>query len=355
MLAAWRAAAPVLHLDPAHVPPALMRNSVAEFEGAVVVCKAEVEQLDLPEGARRVDLPLQSSERTRAGTGECDSWDGMSVSSDGSLKATQLSQYNFTSGTTGAPKLIKLCHEATAIGYTSRLAAAPYKGPEREAICIMFTWEVFRPLLVGGTAVLLAPEVMYEPRTFVKELTRRQIDRILTTPSLLQTLLAQDGLLAEAAKTVRTWTTCGEVLPPMAVVEAKAQAPDLRLYNSYSTWESGDVSYGLGKLGQGTLLPGVGVAVLDENGEPVGMGCTGSVVVTGKQLSSGYTVASLTEQKFKPMPALGEGTWYATGDRGRLLSDGLLILGRSDFTVNIRGFKVALALVDGALRSVAGV
>ena len=32
---------------------------------------------------------------------------------------------------------------------------------------------------------------------------------------------------------------------------------------------------------------------------------------------------------------------YATGDRGRLLPDGLLILGRADFTVNIRGFKVA--------------
>ena len=36
-----------------------MRNSVAEFEGAVVVCRADVE-LDLPEDARRVDLPLQS-------------------------------------------------------------------------------------------------------------------------------------------------------------------------------------------------------------------------------------------------------------------------------------------------------
>merc|ERR1719199_231250 len=206
-----------------------MRNSVAEFEGAVVVCRADVE-LDLPEDARRVDLPLQSDQRTRAGTGECDSWDGISVSSDGSLKATMISQFNFTSGTTGAPKLIKLCHEATAIGYTSRLAAAPYVGPEREAICIMFTWEVFRPLLVGGTAVLLAPEVMYEPRTFVKELRRLEIDRILTTPSLLQTLLAQDGLLAEAAKSVRTWTTCGEVLPPMAVVEARAKAADLRIH-----------------------------------------------------------------------------------------------------------------------------
>jgi acyl-coenzyme A synthetase/AMP-(fatty) acid ligase len=125
--------------------------------------------------------------------------------------------------------------------------------------------------------------------------------------------------------------------------------------NVYSTWESGDISVGLGKLGQGSVLPGVGVAILDAEKKPVGMGCVGSVVVSGPQLSDGYTVESITQEKFTRIPGLGDQTWYATGDRGRLLPDGLLVLGRTDFTLNIRGFKVALAVVDGALRAVPGV
>merc|ERR1719424_1579950 len=70
MLASWRAIRPVLHLDPAHIPPALLVSTLEQLDGAVVICRAGV-QLDLPEGVAKVELPLVSRRRvSTAGTGE---------------------------------------------------------------------------------------------------------------------------------------------------------------------------------------------------------------------------------------------------------------------------------------------
>ena len=93
------------------------------------------------------------------------------------------------------------------------------------------------------------------------------------------------------------------------------------------------------------------VRLLDENGRDVGPNDIGEIAVQSCYLTSGYwRQPELTKAKFLPDPEGGGERIYLTGDLGRKLPDGFLIhLGRKDFMVKIRGYRVEIAEVERAL------
>ena len=93
------------------------------------------------------------------------------------------------------------------------------------------------------------------------------------------------------------------------------------------------------------------VLLLNEDGQPVIGNNIGEIAVKGRYLSSGYwQKPELTNQKFLPDPDDSQGQIYLTGDLGRWQSGGCLEhLGRKDFMVKIRGFRVELGDVETAL------
>jgi amino acid adenylation domain-containing protein len=101
----------------------------------------------------------------------------------------------------------------------------------------------------------------------------------------------------------------------------------------------------------GYPVPGKAVMVLDENGRDVGFGQAGEIAVKSRYLASGYwRMPKQTEAKFLADPGGGDEQIYLTGDLGERLSDGFLVhLGRNDFMVKIRGYRVDLAEIERAL------
>jgi amino acid adenylation domain-containing protein len=97
--------------------------------------------------------------------------------------------------------------------------------------------------------------------------------------------------------------------------------------------------------------PGKKILLLDENGHEVGPGQVGEIAVKGRNLNAGYwRRPELTRTKFLPDPSGGDERIYLTGDLGRMLPDGFLIhLGRKDFMVKIRGYRVEPAEIERAL------
>jgi len=93
------------------------------------------------------------------------------------------------------------------------------------------------------------------------------------------------------------------------------------------------------------------VLLLDDDGKRVGFGQIGEIAVQSQYLSPGYwRRPELTEAMFLPDPEGGDERIYLSGDLGRMLPDGCLEhLGRKDFRVKIRGNRVELAEVEGAL------
>jgi amino acid adenylation domain-containing protein len=93
------------------------------------------------------------------------------------------------------------------------------------------------------------------------------------------------------------------------------------------------------------------ILLLDENGHEVEPGEAGEIAIKGPGLAPHYwNRPDLTKAKFLPDPNGGDDRIYLTGDLGRKLSDDFLIhLGRKDFMVKIRGYRVELGEIERAL------
>jgi amino acid adenylation domain-containing protein len=102
----------------------------------------------------------------------------------------------------------------------------------------------------------------------------------------------------------------------------------------------------------GYPLPGKNVFLIDENGRDVGINEIGEIAVRSADLSAGYwRQPQLTAEKFLPVPGDPPQHIYLTGDLGRMLPDGFLIhLGRKDFMVKIRGYRVDIGEIESRLR-----
>ena len=97
--------------------------------------------------------------------------------------------------------------------------------------------------------------------------------------------------------------------------------------------------------------PEKSILLLDENGQEVEPGQVGEIAVTGRNLNVGYwNQPDMTEAKFLADPGGGDERTYLTGDLGRMMPDGFLIhLGRKDFMVKVRGYRVELGEIEMAL------
>jgi malonyl-CoA/methylmalonyl-CoA synthetase len=101
----------------------------------------------------------------------------------------------------------------------------------------------------------------------------------------------------------------------------------------------------------GYALPGVGVRVVDGEGQAVEAGTIGNVQVSGPNVFKGYwRMPEKTREEFTA------DAWFNTGDVGRMDEHGrLTIVGRSKDLVISGGYNVYPAEVEGVLNEMPGV
>ena len=140
----------------------------------------------------------------------------------------------------------------------------------------------------------------------------------------------------------------------------KLFSKDCILVNRLGSSETGSLRmYFVNKETQisGNLVP-VGYAVMDNEillvddaGKQIA-GDEGEIAVKTRYVSPGYWGRpDLTDAVFLPSPTGGEERIYRTGDLGRMLPDGCLLhLGRKDFFVKIRGYRIDIDEIEAALR-----
>ncbi len=284
---------------------------------------------------------------------------------------------SMTSGSTGKPKAVLTTHRGCTYCFLARHTEYPYASEgEREGLNVFFAWECLRPLLFGQVAVVIPDEVIFDPprlQTFIED---ARITRLVVTPSLLENLLDYPGLAARVShqwRRMHAWFLMGEVVPHRLIEKAAQSFPaHLRLVNAYSTWESLDISYAnlLPRTTQagacapvGHVLRGSAAILLDSEGRIVPRGAAGELHVAGPGIAPGYLgdEQKTAERFLRLLPELtGAGlvgdALYRTGDQARLLPDGqLMVLGRIDNTIKIRGFKVGLHAVERVLDEMDGV
>jgi amino acid adenylation domain-containing protein len=101
----------------------------------------------------------------------------------------------------------------------------------------------------------------------------------------------------------------------------------------------------------GYAVEDIEVLLLDEQSQPVGFNQVGEIAVRSSYLCPGYWQRpDLTQAAFLPDPDGGDKLVYKTGDLGCMLPDGCLLhLGRKDFQVKVRGYRIEVAEVEMAL------
>jgi malonyl-CoA/methylmalonyl-CoA synthetase len=101
----------------------------------------------------------------------------------------------------------------------------------------------------------------------------------------------------------------------------------------------------------GPALPGVGVRVRSESGEPVPTGEIGGIEVRGPNVFVGYW--QMPEKTAEEFTADG---WFKTGDVGKIEADGFVtIVGRSKDLIISGGYNVYPAEIEGVINDLAGV
>ena len=107
----------------------------------------------------------------------------------------------------------------------------------------------------------------------------------------------------------------------------------------------------------GYALPGKEILLINDSGQSVWPGEIGEITVRSRYLSPGYwRKPELTKEKFLPDPNSENERIYRTGDMGCMLPDGCLFyIGRKDFQLKVRGYRVEPAEAEGVLASHAAV
>lgn len=290
----------------------------------------------------------------------------------------------FTSGSTGMPKGVVLTHRQQ-IANAEQDALALGLGPgDRLGVVLPLSFAAgllfsFDTLLCGGTIVLLEPRDLGVER-LLGRFRDDGVNVLVCTPHLLRSIVGSQsapGAHGTAAGTtpvlggLRFLMTTGEPVTGADLAAARPHLdPDTLLLNAFGSSETACVAYcpvapgepvPEGVVPAGWPLPGKTVLVLREDGSRADPGETGELVVVSDALTAGYWGApeKTAERAGRTGEAesavgipVGTPSWRQ-GDLARVDPDGrLVLLGRSDDAVKVRGYLVEPSEVEAALRAV---
>ncbi len=270
-----------------------------------------------------------------------------------------------TSGSTGTPKIVPLSNRAVldfsiwAKGHfeISETTVSFNYAPLNFDLCFLDLWTV---LSAGGTVLLVTTEDAVRPNRMVQLVSRYGVTLIQAVPLCFQLL----GTIQQQFENVTTVAFTGDVLPKGALERLRLQFPCAALFNIYGCTETNDsfvhrvTEHDTEKMPIGTPIVGVDYCVIDSHGAIVAGNGVGELYVHTPFQADGYLDADRDVGRFVDDPTEGRTSqrWFRTGDLVERDSAGMLLLrGRTDFQVKIRGVAVNTSEVERSLRSYPGI
>lgn len=268
----------------------------------------------------------------------------------------------FTSGSTGTPKGVEVSHRAllnllTAMSERPGFTAADTLLSVTTVSFDIAAPELFLPLVTGGKVVIAAEDAVREAFPLVARLAKGDVTVLQATPTLWQ-MLIEAGLQPNPDLKMLVG---GEPLPRDLADSLRALGGEVwNMYGPTETtiWSSCGVVDAAG-IDIGQPIANTVMHVLDGNDQLCPIGVTGELNIGGIGLAQGYLgQPDLTARMFRDvdMPGMGTTRLYRTGDLARRQADGsITLLGRQDGQVKLRGFRIELSEIEGAMRAIDGI
>jgi amino acid adenylation domain-containing protein len=284
--------------------------------------------------------------------------------------AAGLAYLIYTSGSSGAPKGVMIeqrglsNHLASLISELG-LSAKDVIAQTAPQSFVISVWQFLAGPMVGARVHVCGNAIVQDPILLAGEIEREGITVLEIVPSLLRVILDRmdEVQVQRAFAKLRLLISTGEPLPVDLCRAWFARCPKVPLINAYGASEcSDDVSlYRLTEapattttnVPVGAPLPNTELHVLDQNLQPLPVGVTGELCITGAGIGRGYVNdPAQSRQRFLPDPFSRKAgsRLYRTGDLARRRADGTIeCLGRADLQVKVRGYRIELKEIENAL------
>jgi len=274
----------------------------------------------------------------------------------------------YTSGSTGQPKGVMLAHR----GPVNFALPAPQNRECAAAVALdarfvsvttvsfdMFLSDVLIPFANGLTVVLATEAEARNPIQLAELFEKTGANALKTTPSVIMQYL-------ESPQMQRVIANCklliiGAEKFPNSLYNRLREITEADIYNTYGPTEI-TVNCNCKHITDGdAIVPSVGPPknavkeqVMDPTGNPLPVGVTGELWIGGPGVALGYLGREdLTEQSFVDWDG---DRYYRSGDLARWNTTGeIVIFGRNDGQVKLRGLRIELGEIETALAALDGV
>ncbi|MEE4661717.1 MAG: AMP-binding protein, partial [Halieaceae bacterium] len=269
----------------------------------------------------------------------------------------------YTGGTTGRSKGVMLSHQNLVV---NALQISPFIGIQRDDRILhtapMFhiaDWVMCMSSVMFGGCNFFRPG--FDPVDVMRTIAEQRIQKLLLVPTMINMVVNHPALSEHDLSSLQRIMYGASPMPQSIIAKVLELLPGVEMVQAYGQTEAApcvtmlaaqyhtvdDNSAFGGKVkAAGQAIPGVEVAVLDEDDNPVPVGQVGEVCCRGPNVMLGYR--NLPEQTAATL----RNGWLHTGDGGRMDEDGFVfIVDRIKDMIVSGGENVYSAEVENVLSS----
>jgi acyl-CoA synthetase (AMP-forming)/AMP-acid ligase II len=270
----------------------------------------------------------------------------------------------YTSGSTGDPKGVMLTHRNMLTAATS---ITTYVGNVEDDVILgvlplAFDYGLYQMIMAFrmGARLLLERSFTY-PADVLQRVVEEKVTGFPGVPTIFA-ILAERKTMKYDFSNVRYVTNTAAALSEKHIGALREIFPKARVFSMYGLTECKRCTYlppediDRKPTSVGIAIPNTELWLVGEDGQRLGPGEVGQLVIRGATVMRGYwEKPEETAKKLRPGPLPGEMVLY-TGDLCRLDEDGYLyFVARMDDIIKSRGEKVAPKEVESAIVNIDGV